>query len=226
MRFLVRTFISAAVLGGLSSCNYSVLKSTGDAGARSLGELSAEERATMMNYPFINSRVLQPRCVSCHRSGEKVNLETYESVFSQLAAIDRTVFIEQTMPKRGQLKDDERRWLGNWLRAGAPLNSPQPPPTVDPFIATYDSIRQHVFEPLCMACHNPTGTGKQILLDRQSLLDSPLVLIDLVNVDESGLLIALERTDNKRMPPAEEGYSALAPEQIKVIREWISNGAN
>ena len=64
------------------------------------------------------------------------------------------------------------------------------------------------------------------MLDRQSLLDSPLMLIDLVNVDESGLLIALERTDDKRMPLAEEGYSALAPEQIRIIREWISNGAN
>ncbi len=179
-----------------------------------------------MNYGFINSRVLQPRCVSCHRAGEKVNLETYESVFSQLATIDKAVFVEQTMPKRGQLRDDERRWLGNWLRAGAPLNSPKPPPMVEPLVATYESIRQHIFEPVCLTCHHPTGTGKQILLDRQSLLDSPLMLIDLVNVDESGLLIALERTDHKRMPLAEEGYSALAPEQIRIIREWISNGAN
>lgn len=179
-----------------------------------------------MNYAFISSRIFQPKCVSCHRTGEKVNLETYEGVRSQLAAINRAVFVDQVMPKRGELTSDERRLLGNWLLLGGPLESPKPPPPVEPLIATYDSIRQHIFEPICLDCHNPTGTGKRIMLDRQSLLDSPLVLIDVTNVDESGLLIALERTDDKRMPLAKEGYSALSPDEIKVIREWIANGAN
>ena len=217
-RYLVSAF-------ALSACNYTVLKQPADAGARNDGALLPEEKASMMNYAFINARVIQPKCLGCHRAGEKVNLETYAAVSSQLAAIDRAVFIERIMPKRGELTADERRWLGNWLRLGGPLDSPKPPPPIEPLVATYDSIRQHIFEPICVTCHNPTGKGKRIMLDRQSLIDSPLVLIDLENVDESGLLIALERTDDKRMPLAEEGYSALAPEEIKIIREWISNGA-
>ena len=212
--------------GCLSSCNYTTLKQPGEAGAQSYGNLLPAEKASLMNYAFISSRIFQPKCVSCHRTGEKVNLETYEGVRSQLAAINRAVFVDQVMPKRGELTSDERRLLGNWLLLGGPLESPNPPPPVEPLIATYDSIRQHIFEPICLDCHNPTGTGKRIMLDRQSLLDSPLVLIDVTNVDESGLLIALERSDDKRMPLAKEGYSALSPDEIKVIREWIANGAN
>lgn len=93
-------------------------------------------------------------------------------------------------------------------------------------IATYESIRSHIIEPKCLTCHNPTGEGNKVPLDRQGLLDSPLELVLPGNADESGLIIALERKDDKRMPPAKEGYSALKPEQIQIIREWINNGAN
>lgn len=210
----------------LSACNYTILKQPADASAQGGSDLLPEEKASMMNYAFMSARIFQPKCVACHRAGDKVNLQTYEAVLLQLAAINRAVFVDQIMPKRGELTAAERRLLANWLRLGGPLESPKAPPSVEPLIATYDSIRQHIFEPICMDCHNPKGTGKRIMLDRQSLIDSPLVLIDTTNVDESGLLIALERTDDKRMPLAKEGYSALAPEEINVIREWITNGAN
>lgn len=225
MKSVGASLCSLWVAFALSACNYTVLKQPADAGAQG-GDLLPEEKASMMNYSFINSRIFQPKCVACHRAGDKVNLQTYDAVFSQLAAINRAVFVDQIMPKRGELTGDERRLLANWLRLGGPLVSPKGPPPVEPLIATYDSIRQHIFEPICLNCHNPKGSGKRVMLDRQSLLDSPLILIDTTNVEESGLLIALERADDKRMPLAKEGYSALAPEEINVIREWITNGAN
>jgi hypothetical protein len=46
------------------------------------------------------------------------------------------------------------------------------------------------------------------------------------NPDESGLVIAVERTDEKRMPLAKSGFSPLTPDEMTAIRNWIANGAS
>ncbi|OYZ23551.1 MAG: hypothetical protein B7Y39_04390 [Bdellovibrio sp. 28-41-41] len=227
MKTLVRFTSLILMAGVLSSCYYTRLKTPATVvDDQKFGYLKPAEKMSMMNYDFIGSRILKPRCIACHDSSKNVNLETYDLVKSNLLKIKNAVFIEESMPKRGSLTDEEKRLLWNWILLDAPFQSEQTPPQEEPMVATYDSIRMHIFEPICSTCHNPDGTGKRVLLDRQSLLDSPLVLIDLENNDESGLLVALERKDDKRMPPAKEGYSALKPEQIEIIREWIKNGAN
>lgn len=226
MKVVFRFFILAVIAGGLISCNYTRLKEPKDSGNQNFGDLKPEEKLSMMNYSFINSRILQPKCVSCHGSSGDVNLESYDSIKSNLSKIQEAVFTEGTMPKRGALTSEEKRLLWNWIRMGAPMQSSEPPPEEEPMIATYESIRSHIIEPKCLTCHNPTGEGNKVPLDRQGLLDSPLELVLPGNADESGLIIALERKDDKRMPPAKEGYSALKPEQIQIIREWINNGAN
>ncbi|MGE0763734.1 MAG: hypothetical protein AB7N80_10695 [Bdellovibrionales bacterium] len=188
--------------------------------------MNPEEKATMMNFMFINSRILEAKCTSCHGNSGRVNLESYESVKLNLKKIQTSVFIERTMPKRGSLTAEEKRLLWNWIKIGAPLESEEPPPTEEPLIATYQSIRDHIIEPKCMTCHNPTGTGNKIPLDLEFLLNSPLELVLPGYPDESGLIIALERKDGKRMPPEKEGYTALKPEVIQVVRDWIMSGAN
>lgn len=214
------------IAGGLTSCNYTRLKEPKDLGNLSFGDLKPEEKLSKMNYSFINAKILEPKCVSCHGTSGDMSLESYASIKSNLSKIEQTVFIEETMPKRGALTSEEKRLLWNWIRMGAPMESSEPPPEEEPMVATYESIRSHIIEPKCLTCHNPAGTGNKISLDRQELLDSPLELVLPGNADESGLIIALERIDDKRMPPAKEGYSALKPEQIQIIREWINNGAN
>lgn len=226
MRPLLRLFILLIVAGPLVACNYTRLKEPADGENISFGDLKPDEKASMMNFSFISSRILQPKCTSCHGTSGNVNLETYDAVRSHLAGIKKSVFIERTMPKRGALTLEEKRLLWNWIELGAPSQSEEPPPPDEPLLATYESIRSHIFEPKCMTCHNPTGTGKRVSLDKEGLLNSPLELVLPGNADESGLIIALERIDDKRMPPAKEGYAALKPEVIQVIREWINNGAN
>lgn len=227
MKALIR-FLSLVLMAGvLSSCHYTRLKTPPEAiDNQKFGNLKPAEKMSMMNYDFISSRILKPRCIACHDSSKDVNLETYDLVKSNLLKIKNSVFVEESMPKRGSLTDEEKRLLWNWILLDAPIRSEEESPEVEPMIATFDSIRMNIFEPVCSTCHNPDGTGKRILLDRQSLLDSPLLLIDFEIPEESGLLVALERKDDKRMPPAKEGYSALKPEQIEIIREWIKNGAN
>jgi uncharacterized membrane protein len=152
---------------------------------------------------------------------------SYADVAKNIDLIKKVVFVEKSMPKKGFLTDEELSYLWNWIKIGAPEQasdgsvSPEP----EPIISTYDSINRHVFQTSCKECHNPTGTGKRVLLDKSSLLDSPLELVIPGNPDESGLVIDLERTDDKRMPPAKEGYSALKDEAKIAIRKWIENGA-
>lgn len=90
---------------------------------------------------------------------------------------------------------------------------------------TFESIDRIIFQKTCTDCHYSGGDGKRVLLDKKSLLNSPLELVIPGNPDESGLIISLERTDDKRMPPAEDGYDVLSSEEISVIRKWIEIGA-
>lgn len=96
---------------------------------------------------------------------------------------------------------------------------------VDLLEPNFPSIYKYVFVPKCIKCHVAGAKGKNVLLDKDSLLESPLELIIPGNADESGLILSLERTDRKRMPPAKDGYRPLQPEVIEVIREWIDKGA-
>ena len=90
---------------------------------------------------------------------------------------------------------------------------------------TFDSIYQYIFARRCVSCHSLGKPAHQVLLDRTSLLTSPLDLVIPENPDESGLVIAIERNDDKRMPPPEGKVSPLKPQEIDVIRTWILNGA-
>ena len=133
-----------------------------------------------------------------------------------------------TMPKIGSLSADEKRLLWNWIQLGAPKENnggSTQPPTEEPLTATFASIDKHIFQEKCVACHSAGGQAKRILLDKQSLMDSPLELVLPGNSDESGLVIAVERTDDRRMPLAEAGYSELSVEEKAASRHWIDNGA-
>ncbi len=94
-----------------------------------------------------------------------------------------------------------------------------------PIQPTFESINTHVFLKTCKNCHTPEGKGKRVLLDLESLLNSQLQLIIPMNPDESGLVVAIERKDDERMPPAENGYAELSIETKLAIRKWIENGA-
>ena len=133
------------------------------------------------------------------------------------------------MPKRGSLSDEELSYLWNWIKMGAPEQAQNgnvdPTPESDPLVATFDSINKHVFKISCNECHEANGSANRVPLDRASLLNSPLELVIPGNPDESGLIVDIERIDEKRMPPAKDGYSALSSETKAIIRKWIQNGA-
>ena len=190
-----------------------------------------DEEISQLSYSVVNQKVFASKCVSCHGDSGGINLESYSEVVKNINLIKKVVFDTKTMPKKNSLTDEELSYLWNWIKIGAPEQSqngntdPIPDPIPDPILATYDSISKHVFQSSCKFCHNPEGSGKRILFDKDALLNSPLELVIPGNPDESGLIVALERIDDKRMPPAQDGYSALTNEEKSAIRKWIENGA-
>ena len=55
-------------------------------------------------------------------------------------------------------------------------------------------------------------------------MDSPREIVIPENSEESGIVIAIKRTDDKRMPPPDSG-DALTEIEIQTIEKWIQEGA-
>ncbi len=214
------------ILGfSLIGCNYTKLRGSSEDMNQNFS-LPAEKMSEL-SYGVVAEKIFIPKCISCHGTAGNINLESYNEITRNLALIKKAVFTENTMPKKGSLSQEELSYLWNWINIGAPEqgqngNSNSPP---NPIIATFDSINKHVFQTSCKDCHNPTGSAKRVSFEKEALLNSPLELIIPGNPDESGLVVDLERTDDKRMPPAKDGYAALKNEAKAAIRKWIENGA-
>lgn len=205
-----------------------------------------EEKLT---YKLVHREVFQPRCIACHGASGGVNLQSYGQVKANLKAIKRAALVNKTMPPDGPLTARQRNILSKWIALGAPQNGkppstpnppdnpnqppePQEPPEPvdpvepeEPLAPLFSSIHKNIFSVRCLTCHSETGSGKRIPLNtKEDLLNSPLELVIPGNPDESGLVIAVERKDSKRMPPPETG-GPLNEKEIQTIRIWIQSGA-
>ncbi len=185
------------------------------------------EQKAQLSFNYVYQNVFATNCVSCHGNSGGVRLETYSDVLANLDKIKKTVFEDHSMPKRGSLTSEQLEILGAWIEMGTPAQpqsgAPEAPPEV--IQPTFDSINKNIFQITCVKCHSPGNSAKRVLLTKEALLNSPLDLVLPGNADESGLVIDLERKDDKRMPPEKDGYAKLKDEQIKAIRDWINQGA-
>jgi mono/diheme cytochrome c family protein len=206
-------------------CTYTKFK--GSSGDENLKFSLPQEKISELSYAVVNQKIFVSKCISCHGNSGNISLESYADVVRNISLVEKSVFLEKTMPKKNSLSDEELSYLWNWIKLGVPEQSqnrnPEPAPV--PVLPAYESINKNVFMTSCIDCHKPSGSGKRILLDKDSLLNSPLELVIPGNPDESGLVVALERIDDKRMPPVKEGYTELKEEVKTAIRKWIENGA-
>lgn len=93
-------------------------------------------------------------------------------------------------------------------------------------LPTFESLKDNILDRRCTQCHSAAGSARHIPLDTiDALVSSPRELAIPGNADDSGLVLAVERTDQKRMPPPDVD-SALAIDEIAAIRLWIQNGAH
>lgn len=91
---------------------------------------------------------------------------------------------------------------------------------------TFMLIKERIFSPRCFSCHSAGGSAPHVSLEtREELVDSPLEIVIPGNPDESGIIIAITRSDDKRMPPPDSGIAPLTAAEIDAIRRWIAEGA-
>lgn len=177
-----------------------------------------------ISYSMVNEKIFTSRCISCHGNSGGVNLESYTSIKKHLPAIERTALIEKTMPKNGSLTPSEIALLSAWIKAGAPEN-PQAPIPEEPLKPNFESIKKKIIDKRCIACHSSGGKASGVpLTSLKEILDSPREIVLPNNPDESGLIIAVERMDSKRMPPPET-ENPLSQDEIAILRQWIELGA-
>ncbi len=190
-------------------------------------EKGLQEFSTLkVTYAEVRDKILVPRCLSCHTGGGRVSLQSFAEVKSHLPQIERMVLIEQRMPPGNLLNENQRSLLERWIRAGAPESDSGTLEPIHELKANFAALKKSVLEPKCAGCHSAGGTAASVPFNTlDDLLNSPRDLVIPGNVEESGLWIALTRSDSKRMPPASSGASPLSDSELAAVRAWIESGA-
>lgn len=185
-----------------------------------------------VSYQLINQRIFSPKCISCHGDSGGINLESYNSILLHLDKINQSAIIDQTMPKSpySKLTKQDLILLSTWIKAGAPETaedgSTPPPIKIEPLKPTFKSIQKNILQKKCMVCHSSGKEAERVNLNSpEEMIESPYGIIVPEVPDESGLVLVTLPTARKRMPPPKSGLTALRPEEIEVLKEWITNGA-
>ncbi len=175
-----------------------------------------------LSFAIVHEKIFRPRCLGCHGHDW---CDTYQGVKKRLEDIERVAIREQTMPKGNPLSPDEMELLKRWIQAGAPENPQSPVPSEEPLKPTFESIKKRIFVSKCITCHCPGQSAAQVPLEtKDDLINSPRELVLPGNPGESGLIISLTRSDDKRMPPPPT--SPLSKNEVEVVHRWILEGAN
>lgn len=215
----------------LSGCSYSIQK-------QSQPEVPpvSQYKPSELSFGSVYSRVFRASCVSCHGTSGNINLESYQATKPHLSKIYQSTIVERKMPKspNAPLTADQLGLLNAWILAGAPESSgPDEPPPLPSLEPTFASLKTHIFETKCIACHAPGKPAARIpLVTKEDFLNSPLDIVIPGNAEESGIILAVTgQLPNKLMPPQKDdlgqptGFSRLSDEEIDLISEWINRGA-
>lgn len=209
----------------LSSCSYRIEKDSGES------KISAE-LMNRVSYNLVKAQVFDRSCIMCHGNSGGVNLETYEQAVSVLEKIRISTVVAGRMPKPPipaldtQQMEILRAWIATDGRRLPADGSEDPPQVSEPLEPKFASIEKLILKQKCLSCHGPGGNAARVsLASPQEMIDSPLEILLPGNPEESGLILVLLETARKRMPPRDSQFSAVKPEEIQVISDWIRNGA-
>lgn len=239
---LFRQFATMVIFILLSSCQYKVQKKGFSVGVGQLKTIS---------YATVDQAIFRSNCYSCHGNSGGINVQSYNNVKNNIARIEAAIKHTgpRPMPPGGKLSNDLIALLDLWIAKGMPEqpvpvdpgelpgnpgDPGEPPP---PLLATYTSLKFHVFSK-CVGCHsaNPSNDDLPPLNTREAILDPEWDLVDF-NRPERSLIVELmknrtfgndddhENEDDDAMPPPSSGIDPVTPEQIQVVEEWIGNGA-
>jgi len=174
-----------------------------------------------VSYAEINNRILKPFCLGCHAVTEFPHFNSYAEVKASLSAIQRAVFITRTMPKRGDLPEDELELLQRWIDQGA-QELPETevvPESSERHPVGFAELQKSLFQPRCVVCHFPNNPAKI----------SNLEDYDEVKTLVGSLLFLAVASD--KMPPAPQGTpegaanpAALSKSEKELLSFWVIDG--
>ena len=188
-------------------------------------------------YADVDKAIFKPNCVSCHNSANAsggVTLESYVEVNSNLSQISNAV-AGGTMPPSAPLSTLEQQYLAAWIRNGAPevessdgsTPTPTPVATATPSgtptnaNVSYAMISSQVLENKCITCHNTNGSESRLPFDNYSnLMNTGEVSAG--SPSSSNFYTAMSRGS---MPPRSSGIPAVTSAELKLISDWITEGA-
>lgn len=182
------------------------------------------------------------KCLSCHQPGGfLMPLDTYEVVKLRLVQIEDSIR-NNRMPKNSPLPDPAKKLLADWIAQGAPEFAeaskldpscqadssnpadPTPNPAPQPVAPTalephYESLREKVFAPRCLNCHDSLGFSSSYDF---STYESTVSYTKLFAIPQDGSDSRFVKSLVSGFMP--KGSAPLAPEVIEVIRQWVALG--
>ncbi|MGE0763435.1 MAG: hypothetical protein AB7N80_09155 [Bdellovibrionales bacterium] len=178
-----------------------------------------QEKLAETGFEEIRAQVLIPNCVRCHGW-----VRNHKAVTARAGAIRRSVLTGR-MPKNRSMPLEQRALLVRWLEIGAPVKPPgrkvdptEPPPVIvppptAPAELNYELLRQRVFEPYCLGCHEFAEVENDFTT-LNTYADIVSQLPKITQMVESG-----------KMPPLEKEADPLPDEEKKLLLQWILDGA-
>jgi mono/diheme cytochrome c family protein len=115
------------------------------------------------------------------------------------------------------------------MGCGRPTHTPQ---VSQELKATSQSLWSLVFNPRCVACHNPSGQARfldlsspEVVRSQRDRLFGEEKLID-ESEPANSYLIKVILDPVEPMPPISSGLTQLNKNEITAIEEWIRDGLN
>ena len=222
-----------------------MLKEWVEAGAPQEATATEEEaedsNAAFVSFQDIKDQVLTPQCIQCHS-----HFNEFAVVKEQLGSIFGLV-MEDKMPfpkRKGlpvtPLEKPLKDLLVQWVNAGAPYSelNPKGPDYSSDLKPNWISLRNNIFGPKCIKCHNSYGSrGVGFMENYDELLkwNESRKIFDFENPNNSrfigGLLGRVNPENNEfffdKMPlniAADDVLTdipELTEEEIQVVEKWI-----
>lgn len=73
-----------------------------------------------LTYANFAKELVASKCLGCHAGARSPNLSTQSALKANQGRVIDQAVLTSNMPNEGDMSDDERKKLGQWLNCGAP----------------------------------------------------------------------------------------------------------
>jgi mono/diheme cytochrome c family protein len=232
-----KMLLTAFLISALSACSYTIHKTQPISNS---AIQPSQAQLNMVSYQLVNQKIFSVSCVACHDGSQHkfIAKDNVNSALSFLADIKKRTIDTRDMPRSptAPLSIEQLQLLNAWIQVGGrvlPVDGsevPVPPPLE--LLPNYRSIKAVILDGKCISCHAANAKSKANDIPFTSYAEmlaanthdgDPIVTPG--DPEKSALLEAIQEGADHPMPPKSYGYSRLTADEIKIIEEWIKNGA-